>query len=96
MPLILEFTFEDGSTEEKRIPAEIWRQGEESVSKVFVFEKPLKDIELDPRLETADTDRNNNYWPTRREPTRFELYKSRQDGRSQENPMQRAQRAAGN
>ena len=96
MPLILEFTFEDGTTEERRIPAEIWRQGEDALSKVFVFEKAVAGIELDPWLETADTDRNNNYWPTRREPTRFELFKSRQDGSSQENPMQRARRAAGN
>lgn len=94
MPLILEFTFEDGSKEQRRIPAEIWRQGDESVSKVFVFQKAVTNIELDPWLETADTDRNNNYWPARREPTRFELYKSRQEGRNQENPMQRARRAA--
>ena len=63
----------------------------EQVSKVFVFDKELASVTLDPYLETADVDRNNNYWPSRVEPTRFQLFKNR--NRGQENPMQRARRA---
>lgn len=77
MPLILKFEFEDGSEEIQRIPAEIWRKNNEEVSKVFMFEKVIKQITLDPLYETADCDYNNNYWPEKQEPTRFELYKSR-------------------
>ena len=42
MPIILEFTFEDGTTEVQRIPAEIWRRNTEEVSKVFIFNKTWK------------------------------------------------------
>jgi hypothetical protein len=90
MPVILEFTFDDGSREVVRLPAEVWLRSEDAFTKVFVFDKVVTSIELDPFLETADTDRNNNYWPQRQEPTRFELYKRREWRRSQ-NPMQRAE-----
>jgi len=89
MPLILEFTFKDNSTEVIRIPAEIWRRQEEKVSKVFIFDKEVVQILLDPFLETADTDLNNNSWPARRVPTRFDLFKEKNNG---ENPMQRDKR----
>ena len=91
MPLILEFEFVDGTKEGLKIPAEIWKSNNEQVSKVFVFDKELTRVTLDPFLETADVDRNNNYWPSRVEPTRFQLFKNR--NRGQENPMQRARRA---
>jgi len=89
MPLILQFTFEDNTTEVIRIPAEIWRMHEEKVSKVFIFDKKATSIRLDPFLETADTDLNNNSWPSEKVSTRFELFKSNQ---TRENPMQRDQR----
>ncbi len=88
MPVILEFTFEDGSTEIKHMPAEIWIGNEAHFTKVFAFKKKLAKVELDPLLETADTDRNNNYWPARIEPSRFELYK-KSSGKAK-NPMQKA------
>ena len=91
MPLILEFEFVDGTKEVVRIPAELWKSNNEQVTKVFVFDKELTRVTLDPFLETADVDRNNNYWPARIEPTRFQLFKDR--NRRQENPMQRDRRA---
>ncbi|WP_319590419.1 M1 family metallopeptidase [uncultured Draconibacterium sp.] len=95
MPVILKFEFVDGTEEVQYIPAEIWRKNNEEVSKVFMFGKEVEQITLDPYRETADTDLNNNYWPTRRQPTRFELYKSRYgSGRfgSGQNPMQKAKK----
>ena len=89
MPLILQFTFEDNTTEVIRIPAEIWKMHEEKVSKIFIFDKKVSGIRLDPFLETADTDLNNNTWPAEKASTRFELFKSSQ---TKENPMQRDQR----
>ena len=92
MPIILEFEYKDGSTEVHHIPAEIWRmEPHESVSKVFITNKEVAQITLDPFLETADVDRANNYFPAKQEISRFELYK-RNNG-SRENPMQRDQRA---
>ncbi len=93
MPLILDFRFADGSNEVVRIPAEIWQKNNEEVSKVFFFKQEVLNIVLDPFLETADTERNNNYWPPQQEPTRFEIFKGREFGSGErENPMQRARR----
>jgi hypothetical protein len=77
MPVIVELVFEDGSSEIKRIPAEIWRLNAQEVTKVFFTEKPVKEFILDPNLETADTDRSNNYYPERQKPTRFDMFKAR-------------------
>ena len=74
MPIILELKYTDGSSEIKYIPAEIWRKNASRVHKVIVSQKELKEVVLDPYLETADTDRNNNYFPARNEPTRFEMF----------------------
>lgn len=89
MPIILKFDFEDGTNEVIRIPAEIWRRTGEEVSKVFIFEKEVRSVRVDPFLETADTDLNNNSWPAKQEPTRYELFKQKQVN---ENPMQRQKR----
>jgi len=89
MPLIIEVTYIDNSTEVIRIPAEIWRQYEDKVSKVLILNKEAISFRLDPFLETADTDLDNNSWPKRVQPTRYELFKQKQTG---ENPMQRQKR----
>jgi len=66
MPVILKLEYEDGSNDEVRIPAEIWRMQnellEKTVSKVLVTNKPVIKVVLDPNLETADTDISNNVW----------------------------------
>ena len=90
MPLILEFEYSDGSKEMRHIPAEIWRLDSEHVSKVFVTEKELRSIALDPYLETADVDMNNNHWPKKAIPSRFKIFKEKKDP---ENDMQRDRRA---
>jgi hypothetical protein len=99
MPVILRFTFADGTSEKMNIPAEIWQEDNAQISKLFWFEKEVTEIALDPELETADTDLNNNYWPARTTPTRFDLYKAgygrRGRGGGSENPMQREKRAEG-
>jgi hypothetical protein len=91
MPLIVEFTYEDGSSEIDRIPAEIWRQNEEQVTKVFVKEKKVTGVTLDPYRETADTDEEDNYYPRKTIPNRFQLYKQNRGSRGQSgsNPMQK-------
>jgi len=77
MPLIFEFTFEDGTKQIERIPAEIWKMSESTASKVFRFGKKVTNIALDPLLETADVELNNNFWPTRNVPSQFELFKQK-------------------
>ena len=92
MPIILEFTYEDGTNEVIRIPAEIWKKNSKEVKKIFILDKEVSSVRLDPFLETADVDLNNNYWPAKNEPTRFQMYKSNYK-KKKENPMQREIRA---
>ena len=76
MPIILEFTFADGSTDLVRIPAEVWRYDPHSVTWTYLTDRQVVSVELDPLWETADADRTDNYFPPRIEPTRLELYRS--------------------
>jgi hypothetical protein len=94
MPVIIQLEFADGTKEEHRIPAEVWRMNEKQFSKVFISDKELVGVNLDPHLETADIDRSNNLWPPQHQPSRFELFKERGRGGG-ENPMQRDRRARG-
>jgi hypothetical protein len=85
MPLILEFEFANGEKEIIRIPAEIWRLDKETINKIFVFDEEVVGVTLDPFQETADTDLENNFWPARIIPSRFDIYM--RSGKSK-NPMQ--------
>ena len=78
MPVILNFVLTDGSEELVRIPAELWIRNEKLVSKLFFFEKEVAEVQLDPFLETADTDIYDNYWPRRIVQSKFELYKQKE------------------
>ncbi len=91
MPIILEMKYKNGSSEVINIPAEIWKTTNDKVTKVFVTDQEVSEIVLDPYLETADTDRSNNYYPPRQEINRFELFQRNRG--AGENPMQRDRRA---
>ena len=96
MPLIFQFQFKDGSSEIIRIPVEIWKLDNENIityCKVFGFNKEVTKIVLDPYLETADTDLNNNVWPRSYAPSRFEVFKhkNRRD-RPDQNPMKESKK----
>ncbi|HJW28958.1 MAG TPA: hypothetical protein VJ508_06865, partial [Saprospiraceae bacterium] len=89
MPVIIEWTFKDGTKEVERIPVEIWRKNENQFCKVFMKTKEVTGIVIDPYKETADIDVSNNNWPVKQLPSRFEVFKQ---NKMQEvkNPMQRA------
>jgi hypothetical protein len=75
MPIILELQYADESTEMLRIPAEIWRRTPSRVSKLIVSEKELVKVVVDPYLETADVDVENNHYPRRIIQSRIEAFK---------------------
>jgi hypothetical protein len=79
MPIILELTFADGSTENQYIPAEIWRRTPKAVNKMIITDtdKELVSVTVDPRWETADVDVSNNHYPRQIIPSRIEAYKSK-------------------
>jgi len=90
MPVILDFTLENKEHEVIKIPAEIWVKNNYNLTKVFAFDKKVVQIELDPFLETADTDRSNNFWPEKIEPSKFELYKYKdRHAKPAANPMKK-------
>lgn len=80
MPIILQFDYADGSSEEMRLPAEIWRRSPAAVKKLVVTEKEIVSVTVDPLQETADVDIENNYYPRRIIPSRIESFKSQGGG----------------
>jgi hypothetical protein len=94
MPIIIEWTFKDGTKEIDRIPAQVWRLNEKKVTKTFVKDKEVASIKLDPMRETADIDESNNGWNNIPEPTKFQVFKARQNNARGAptgiNPMQKA------
>ena len=64
MPVIIEWTYADGTKELDRIPAEIWRVNESKFTKVFLKDKEVVQVVIDPQNETADVDGNNNSFPS--------------------------------
>ncbi|SKC75348.1 M1 family metallopeptidase [Ohtaekwangia koreensis] len=74
-PLVIEWTYKDGSKEIERIPAEIWRINENEVVKVFVKEKEVVNIVLDPNFELADVEMSNNVFPKKTTESRFDQFK---------------------
>jgi hypothetical protein len=82
-PVIVKFTFKDNTTATVAIPAEIWRRDARKVNWTYMTPKEVTGVEVDPRQETADVERSNNYFPARIEPTRLEVYRERRAGRNQ-------------
>jgi hypothetical protein len=93
MPVIMIITLEDGSEQEFRIPAEIWRLDSNQCDTTIIVDQPIARFELDPYRETADINRDNNHFPPVIEPSRFKVFKA-QRRRGGDNPMAKAQRDA--
>lgn len=92
MPIIIEWTYKDGSKEVERIPVQVWRANEGKVIKTFMKDKEVASIKLDPMRETADVDESNNSWNTIAAPSKFQLFKQKQNVQQPQgiNPMQKA------
>lgn len=75
MPVIIEWTYKDGTREIERIPAEIWRLNETTATKTFVKDKEVVNIVLDPNKETADVSLEDNVFPRKNEPSQFDKFK---------------------
>lgn len=74
-PLVIEWTYKDGSKEIERIPAEIWRINETEVTKVFIKDKEVINIVLDPNFELADVEMRNNVFPKKTTPSKFDQFR---------------------
>lgn len=65
MPVIIQWTYKDGSKEIERIPAEVWRTNEQKITKVFIKDKEVVSVDLDPLNEITDVNTQNNVFPKR-------------------------------
>lgn len=77
MPIIVEYTYADGTTKNITYPAQIWRLNDKEVSKAIASEKEIVSITVDPKLETADVDTSNNSWPKQEEQSEFDKFKNK-------------------
>ncbi len=80
MPLIVEYTYKDGTMETITYPAEIWRKNDSVVKRAIASEKEISKIVVDPKQETADIDTSNNSWPQRNKLGKFEQFKNKVKG----------------
>ena len=76
MPIIVEFTYDDGTTEKKTYPAQIWRYNDKQVTKAIHSDKQITKIVIDPDLETADVDLSNNSFPKEKK-DKFSTFKTK-------------------
>lgn len=74
-PVIIEWTFKDGTKEIERLPAEIWRINETEVKKIFIKQKEVVNVVIDPNLETADVNVDDNMFPPKAKTDKFEQLK---------------------
>jgi hypothetical protein len=74
-PVIIEWTYKDGSKEKETLPAEIWRVNENEVKKIFMKEKEVTNIVIDPNGDTADTNLGNNVFPKKPTENKFDQIK---------------------
>ncbi len=80
MPLIVEYTYADGTTERVTYPAQIWRKNDNQVKRPIASEQEITKIVVDPDLETADIDTSNNSWPKEKEIGKFDKFKNKVKG----------------
>lgn len=95
MPVIIEWTYIDGTQDIDRLDAQVWRKNENKFTRVFVKSKEVAKVRIDPFRETPDINESNNSWPSFDTPSKFQLFKAKSgSGRGgasgNVNPMQRA------
>jgi len=55
----------------------VWRYDNYNISKIFIFKKEVLSVSLDPFLETADCEVENNFWPRKAVPSRFDIFEEK-------------------
>ncbi len=62
MPIQIGVTYDDGTTQLIKLPADVWRNNEKEFTYGFFSQRALKDVVLDPNEVLADIARENNSW----------------------------------
>lgn len=77
MPVVIEWAYKDGTRETETIPAEVWRLNEKKITKVFVKDKEVANVMIDPNMETADINIEDNVFPKVQDASRFDQFKNK-------------------
>ena len=80
MPIIVDYSYEDGTKERYKYPVQIWRKNDSIVKRLITSDKKLIGVELDPDAETADINLNNNSWPEQNNTSDFDKFKEKIKG----------------
>lgn len=64
-PLLVQFTFSDGTTQNKTYPVDVWQKNTNTYSVSSKFDKTVRTIEIDPGHHLPDADSTNNRWTTK-------------------------------
>lgn len=76
-PLLIEWTYKDGTKEIEKIPAEIWRLSESQVTHIFAKDKEVASMVFDPNKELADVNTENNAFPRSETKSAFDKAKEK-------------------
>jgi len=77
MPVIIKWTYKDGTSEIQKLPAEVWRGNESTFAKVFAKDKEVVNVQIDPLLETSDINTDDNVFPRSAAPSKFDQLKNK-------------------
>ncbi|MEY3405112.1 MAG: hypothetical protein RL161_542 [Bacteroidota bacterium] len=77
MPVIIKWTYKDGTSEIQKLPAEVWRANETTFAKVFAKDKEVVNVEIDPLKETSDINADDNVFPRSTAPSKFDQLKNK-------------------
>lgn len=59
-PLTLRLTYADGSSEDRRLPVELWRYDQRRIAVPIYADRPITAVALDPDRALPDSDRSND------------------------------------
>lgn len=62
MPVLMRATYKDGTTEDIKLPVEIWQRGN-TWNHLLRTTKELQSVQLDPDGQLPDVDPSNDIWP---------------------------------
>tara|TARA_R110002096_G_scaffold49108_5_gene129940 strand:- start:6402 stop:8636 length:2235 start_codon:yes stop_codon:yes gene_type:complete len=79
MPVTIEWIYTDGTNEIDKLPAQIWRRNEYETQQTFIKEKEVREINLDPNFEFADTAMENNSFPKVETKSEFDSFKEKKN-----------------
>ena len=80
MPIIVKYTYADGSSDIVKYPVQLWRKNLDQVYKVVTSDKEIIEVTLDPNFETSDVNMINNNWPRKEIKSKFKLFKEKIKG----------------